>query len=112
MRQGEGSHVTGSGEVWLKALAGWEALPRGVQAHCHRHRNINRQLLLLHITPAPSTTANPTLDAKQALSVESQPPVAPLPLPASPLSRPVPLSMEVAVMRMSTLQQERVGKQK
>lgn len=48
-------------------------------------------------------TSHPTLDAKQALSVVSQEPVAPLPLPASPLSRPVPLSIEVAVIRMRTL---------
>lgn len=47
---------------------------------------------------------HPTLDAKQALSVVSQEPAAPpLPLPVSPLSRPVPLSMDVAVIRIRTL---------
>ena len=46
----------------------------------------------------------PTLEAKQALSEGLHEAVAPLPPPVSPLSRPVPLSMEVAVMRMSTLQ--------
>lgn len=49
-------------------------------------------------------TSHPTLDAKQALSVVSQEPAAPPPpLPASPLSRPVPLSIEVAVIRIRTL---------
>lgn len=54
-------------------------------------------------------SSRPTLDAKQALSEGSHAELAVPPLPVSPLSRPVPLSIDVEVIRISTLQQHNSG---
>lgn len=98
--------------TWIHAATGLPRCSHCPVQQCGAQPNMFHRVFRTYAAHTQTTTHThahthlPTLEAKQALSEESQ--EAPLPPPVSPLSSPLPLSMEVAVMRMSTLQGCRV----